>query len=729
MITNFSMKKPLLIFLLLSLVFSAKAVEAGTTYSISQGTKAAFITDADPTNGRTAVMWTDTKVPAQRWLLEELDDGSYAFLNQYTNLYLGVNRNAAGARADQRFFSNYLTRWSLEAVDGGYMLVMAQYPNLCLAAASTDEGATLSLVEKASADPELTTFTLGAEPEDFPVAFNEAVRDAMMDGFLGQYYHDDSVGHVLGGGGWWGDAEMFETILDAFATTGDLRYKEIFHELYLNFLKRNGLDWSNNEYNDDITWMVLACIRAYKYFGDSDYLAKAKDNYTRMYNRAKQRFGTLIWKQSQENPLATNSCINCPATVAACYLGQLTGDKSWFEKAISIYTGQRKLLFNESTGEVWDCRAWNSDGSMEAGGNRWVSTYNQGTMLGAAVALYDHTKDESYLRDATKIYERSVNSLTNSNKIIHVCQTINGDLCGFKGILMRYVRAYAESQHLDEPMKWMEKNAWHAYQNGNSNGVIWSAWLTKTAESLTRMEGNDEKNITNDAFGSSTAVSVAFNAHVNRQYSKSAVDGLEAMYFDDIQFMQLDNELADGTTPNTTPASVSNGYVCFRNVDFGSEGLNRAIVRANATTSRSYIKVYVDSISDLTLLGRSTGFLDKGWKDTAVDLDRTLTGTHDVYVQFAATGVQFHNVHFTNVSAGVDNAVSSIAQPMSLSGRTLNVDCDRDSRLSIYNEAGALRMSCNLPAGNTSVALLPGTHLCCLTTDSHEKFTLKAIIK
>lgn len=721
------MKKILYSLLFLTLFFSASALDTGKTYGISQGTKAAFIKNAEPQSGRAAVMWTDTKVPAQRWLLELRDDGTYSLCNLYTNLYLGINRLGTGASADQRTFSNFLTRWNIEASGEGYILVPAQNTDLCLSAASADEGAALTLVEKALADPALSVFSLNADESEIPTEYNTAVRDAVMDGFLGQYYHDAAVGHVLGGGGWWGDAEMFETILDAFATTGDLRYKEIFHELYLNFLQRNGQDWSGNEYNDDITWMVLACIRAYKYFGNADYLAKAKDNYTRMYNRAHQRFGTLIWKQSQENKLATNSCINCPATVAACYLGELTGDQSWYTKAITIYTGQRKLLFNEQTGEVWDCRAWNSDGTMESGGNRWVSTYNQGTMLGAAVALYKFTKDEMYIQDAKKIYERSRDHLTNSDKIIKVCQTINGDLCGFKGILMRYVRAYAESQHLEEPMLWLEKNAWHAYQNGNSNGVIWSAWLTKTNESLIRMEGDSEKNVTNDAFGSSTAVSVAFNAHVNRQFSKSAAEGLEAMHFDEIQFMQLDDVLADGETPNTTPSALTNAHICFRNVEFGNDGLNKALLRLNATAGRTFVKVYADSISDKTLLGRNTGFLSKGWQDVAVDLDRTLTGVHDVYVEFSGTGVQFHKARFTADGAGVGGIVAEEKSPMSLSGRELIVDCAEASTLNIYNEAGALELSRKLAEGTSTVTLQPGVHICRLTSTS-QKSSFKAII-
>lgn len=724
------MKNILYTLLFLSLFFDLSALENGKTYSISIGGKAAFVQNAGVQTGATVHLWSDTRVPSQRWVLETRDDGTYALTNLYTGLYFGVNRPTAGGKTDQRNFSNYLTRWIIEEIDGGagHRLSLASSENLCLAATSFDDGADIKLVDKAEVDPAMCTFILTEDDNAVPTAFNAAVRDDMMDGFLRQYYHDATVGHVLGGGGWWGDAEMFETILDAFATTGDLRYKEIFHELYINFLKRNGTDWSGNEFNDDITWMVLACLRAYKYFGVADYLEKGRDNYTRMYNRARQRFGTLIWKQSQDNKLATNSCINCPATVAACYLGQLTGDESWYEKALSIYAGQRKLLFNANTGEVWDCRGWKSDGSMESDFNHWVSTYNQGTMLGAAVALYDYTKDPMYLNDAKKVYERSRDHLTNGQKIISVCQTINGDLCGFKGILMRYVRTYAESQRLEEPMLWLEKNAWHAYQNRNSGGVVWSAWLSKTTENLKRMEGDSEKNITNDAFGSSTAMSAAFNAHVNRQYSKNAADGLEAMYFDDIQFMQLDDELADGSTPNTTPTAQSNGYICFRNVDFGKAGLSQASVRVNATAGRSYIKVYVDSISDQTLLGRNDGFLSKGWQDVTIDANKALTGVHDVFVQFVGTGIQFHNMHFVGDGSGVEDITGDTNSSMRLQGSVLLVECSEDSMLSVFNVAGALELSEAVAAGTSMVTLQPGVHICRLT-DRNNVATIKAIVK
>ncbi len=232
----------------------------------------------------------------------------------------------------------------------------------------------------------------------------------------------------------------------------------------------------------------------------------------------------------------------------------------------------------------------------------------------------------------------------------------------------------------------------------------------------------------NDAFGSSTAVSVAFNAHVNRQFCKSAASGLEARYFDELQFTQLDDVLADGDTPNTTPTALSNGHVCFRNVDFGEEGLNKAIVRINATSGRSFVKVYIDSISESTLLGRTPGFLTKEWQDAEIELDRAVVGIHDVYVQLSGTGVQFHNARFVADEAGVEGVAAGAKSAMSIAGRVLAVNCDEASTLSIYNEAGALEAIMSLPEGLTTLALKPGVHICSLVSAKH-KSSLKAIIK
>ena len=169
--------------------------------------------------------------------------------------------------------------------------------------------------------------------------------------------------------------------------------------------------------------------------------------------------------------------------MCACYLGIALNKEDYFEKAARIYAGERSLLFNINKQGVFNGQGYDS-GDPEKGtvGNTWSSTYNQGTCLGAAVMLYEHYGKEQYRTDADAIMNWTAKNLANSHGIIKVCQTVNGDLTGFKGILMRYVRRYAASLRHPEWYSWLAANGYHAWNNRNSKGISMSAWLTKTTE-------------------------------------------------------------------------------------------------------------------------------------------------------------------------------------------------------------------------------------------------------
>ncbi len=690
----------------LFLAFSVLACNAqivGRYYRIASGSQSVFPQNASSSASR-LVLWTETGVAAQRWQLVDFGDGQYGFRNAYSGLYLArENGNKSGQAVSQRLLSDAgeYAKWCVrpvEGVEGAFTIFTDSTNKYCLSRnLAQGDGVLLSTIYGPTTAAERTQFRL-TEDGSVQTSLTTAVRDSMMSGFLNQYYHEAAVGHVLGNGGWWGDAEMFETVLDAFETTGDARYRDVFSELYANFLQRNGTDWTNNEFNDDITWMVLACVRAYKFFGVQDYLDKARKNFDAMYNRAHQRFGTLVWKQSQENKLATNSCINCPATVAACYLAEATGDKAYYGKALTVYAGQRQLLFNPSDGQVYDSRAWTSDGAMEADFNHWASTYNQGTMLGAAILLYEYTGDAQYLTDADKIYNYTISHLCNGDSIINVCQTISGDLCGFKGIFMRYARLYAQDLNHEEAFSWMGKNAWKAWQNRNSKGVTWSAWLTKTSENFRHKEGNDEKDITNDAFGASTAVSAAFNARVNRLFNKNAYALNQATGFDDLKFTQLSDE--DGDT--CAVMNLRDGYVGFRRIDFGQAGARNVLVRVSSSSARTKLIVYADSIVAERRLG-DTGFVTKGkWEDKTVKLSEKLTGRHSIYFVTTNAGGKLRDFRFFGDVDGISALCS-----------------DRPGKVGIYGMNG-MRVS----PGVDAKALPKGLYVVCNGRDGVVKVIL-----
>ena len=297
-------------------------------------------------------------------------------------------------------------------------------------------------------------------------------------------------------GYFWDNAEMMEVVLDALEVTKDPKYKTMFEAMYKNFILKNGADWQDNKYNDDIAWMVLVSVRGYFLTGKISYLDKAKEQFDKMYARAFDYSygGGMLWYYTKTTK---NACINGPSMVACCYLARATGDSTYYNKAISLYTWSKLYLLDAATGKVND----NVDLDKETGQlkiNAWSSTYNQGTYLGAATMLYKYTNESSYLNEAQKIalyirdemYKGEVmNNEYNGN-----------DLPGFKGIFARYARMYTIELNKTELVNWLKLNAKVAYSNRNSQDLIHTQWATKTSE--TKPES---------AFGCSTAVSLLIN--------------------------------------------------------------------------------------------------------------------------------------------------------------------------------------------------------------------------
>lgn len=682
------MKKLLLSALLLFATLSTFAFEDGAWYTLSIGSKSLIIENASMKNGAKVVIWTNTNVPAQMWTVETDDEGVQHLYTAYLGNYLcAATSPKEGVKIVARTSSskNRLGSWILKPVEGkdDTYTIETTDGTAVLAVENTNNGTQPALVSK-EAPTGKYEWKITMYDGNVSTSYDENARDQIVNGFMNHYYHNASVGHVLGNGGVWGDAEMIESLLDGFETTGDKAYQTYTAELLNNLFDRLGKDWTregqgwprSNEYNDDITWMCLALMRSYKYFKNSTHLTVARDNFDKMWARAYQPGGTLRWSQGASDH-GSNSCINCPAIIAACYLYEITGEEDYLTKAKNLWEAQYNTLCDKNDGHVWDSGEWNSNFTVFTTGNYWGSTYNQGTMLGACVKLYNITGDEKYKNYADKVYNWSYNSLTanttDSPRIINACQTATGDLCGFKGILVRYVRLYAEEFGKEEPLQWLEKNAWYGLQNANKDGVIWSKWITKTSDDYKSKEGNETKDFNNDAFGSSTIISCALNAHVNRVFTKDAYSNIECEMMDDAKWLQLSTSSADDATLVTTRAT-NGAWICFKNVDFGTEGANSLILRVKGGATAS-LAVYIDHVSEENIIAKtSADELQNIWESILLPTSKTITGNHKVFVgSTGSTGLYFHNLVFLNETAdGIDN---------------INVENSTSNSL-IYNIAG-----------------------------------------
>jgi uncharacterized protein YyaL (SSP411 family) len=287
-----------------------------------------------------------------------------------------------------------------------------------------------------------------------------------------------------------------------------------------------GYDWFGYDFNDDVMWLVIAAIRGYQATGKQMYLDDAKRNFDLIYNRAYLGYvGLLRWAEHTGDRNGANSCINGPAEVAACYIAAATGDESYYEKARELYDNQRQYLFDPATGHVDDSVVFNPETGNVVSRNTWASTYNQGTMLGAAVLLHRHYGDAYYKQDADRILEFAKRELCNSFGIVHMCQNVDGDFQGFKGILMRYAGLYAREYQDADTQNWLIGNAFHAYNNINSLSYGHSAWLTKASED--HLYNSIDYSTSACAFGASTALSAACAVPLDHYYGEEAsIDGL-----------------------------------------------------------------------------------------------------------------------------------------------------------------------------------------------------------
>ncbi|MGN0068364.1 MAG: glycoside hydrolase family 76 protein [Prevotella sp.] len=630
-------------------------VTAGKAYKIAPATdtsKSIFIENASPGSATTVVIWTDTDVPAQQWEAVENDDGTFSFRNVYTDMYLARKGTlSTSTYIGLSTSASSMAKWTVTPVEGTTnRFRLYQSSSSASYAMSNSETADGSRVKLGSEDSG-TNLDWEFEEVTAKKQFDNETRKEVIEAWAAKFLRDRGTYQTFGDGGGWGDAEMLETVLDAYETSGDKTYLDMFKKVFgyftsnvgSNWLKlvyNDSYKWYGHDFNDDVMWMIIASARAYHLTGSKTYLNYAKNNFDAIYSRALNQWGMLRWAEQSGGKNGTNSCINGPAEVAACYIAAATNDETYYEKARALYENQRSYLFKPTTGEVYDSFTWDESTNLPSSYNKWVSTYNQGTMLGAALMLYKHYGDERYKQDADRIMARSRSSLCNSNGIIHVCQTVNGDLCGFKGILMRYARQYVMEMNDKDGLDWMLKNAFHAYNNRNSAGIISSAWLTKSSEDY--KFGEDD--FSNQPFGCSTAVSAAFNAPLSYDWlSKDAYSIIEAEDFSTLRGIYVTAGTA-GDNALEVSNIANNYFTAYKRVDFGSQPATSARFRVSQVRLENWtctIEIHIDS-PDGPCIGTAVVPNSGEWQviETTVS---PISGTHDVYLVYTSSSAYSTN--------------------------------------------------------------------------------------
>jgi predicted alpha-1,6-mannanase (GH76 family) len=486
---------------LMGFLINSDAILAQTTDLISgaiytlkskSGNKLLSVSNASMDNSAKVDCWTNTGSDAQRWIITTIGNSLHTLTNVASGKLLHIAATSADSLNIDQFSDTGLddVRWIITKTEqGSYYIESAAKTgySLNLHGADTADGARVDLAKSSTSI--LQKWSLKKE-----TAQDAAPTPTTADKVFAAWYSGYNIELVQGF--FWDNAEMMEVVLDAYEVTRDAKYKTMFDAMYNNFIRKNGADWMDNKYNDDIAWAVLFSVRGYLLTGNIAYREKAKDQFDKMYARAFTNTygGGLIWYQTKTSK---NSCINGPAMVACCYLARATGDSSYYDKAIALYTWSKVYLFDTATGKVNDnVNLDNKTGQIKI--STWSSTYNQGTYLGAAVMLYKYTKEASYLTEAQKIAQYIRDNMYNSKVMNN--EDNGNDLPGFKGIFARYARMYTLELNKSDLIEWLQLNAKVAYNNRNSHGLIHTKWATRTSEAKPK-----------SAFGCSTAVSLLMN--------------------------------------------------------------------------------------------------------------------------------------------------------------------------------------------------------------------------
>jgi predicted alpha-1,6-mannanase (GH76 family) len=228
--------------------------------------------------------------------------------------------------------------------------------------------------------------------------------------------------------GYWIYAQAFDAVLDGVERTKGAKFKDTIAQLYDAQQRRGFLVG----FFDDENWMALALLRAHHLTGEARYLATAEELMKDIMHNGWDGHG--VWWDRVHSERATASNFG-PVITAARLYGQ-TGEIAYKTFAEKAYANWYSLTVNPQTSQVADHLSPSGKVTW------WKFTYNEGLAIGASTALYEMTKDATYLKHAHDVAGFMIQHETISAggwKVLFDGDNCGGDCEAFKGIAYRYL--------------------------------------------------------------------------------------------------------------------------------------------------------------------------------------------------------------------------------------------------------------------------------------------------
>ena len=291
---------------------------------------------------------------------------------------------------------------------------------------------------------------------------------------------------------YWPTAHGLDVLTDMYMRKPSAALKERMDAVITGVKAKNSNTYINYYY-DDMEWMALACLRAFKATNDAQYKDVAQLLWADIKGGWSTDLGGGIWWR-KDNP-SKNAPSNLPAAILAARLYREFNNADDLEWAKKIYNWQKDVLYEPNSGWVYD--------NIDAAGNKntsWKFTYNQGTFIGAALELYLITNSSLYINDAIKAADYTVSSgqLTDiANGILK--DEGGGDGGLFKGIFVRYFNSLIIDGNLESSKKtqyinFLKTNAQKLWNGGTNKsqilfGTAWNTQPGATTDFTTQVSG------------------------------------------------------------------------------------------------------------------------------------------------------------------------------------------------------------------------------------------------
>jgi predicted alpha-1,6-mannanase (GH76 family) len=235
---------------------------------------------------------------------------------------------------------------------------------------------------------------------------------------------------------YWITAQALDALLDLAERTRGRRFFASFEAVYAT-RRAAGL---KVDFYDDENWMALALIRAFDISGERRFLTDAEELLVDII----AAWDTTccgsspggVWWDRAHSQKATAS--NAGPIITAVRMFQRTQNAAYLEFARKVYAYWRANMVNPTSFQVLDHIS--PSGLKTA----WKFTYNEGLMIGAALALNDATGEASFLDDAHRYAKFMLAQETAGEGAARILTdgtntSCTGSCMAFKGIGARYL--------------------------------------------------------------------------------------------------------------------------------------------------------------------------------------------------------------------------------------------------------------------------------------------------